>query len=130
MNEILQALKDVAATLENLGWKPIPIGAAVLAMLAARSYFEPDIIQVNTIEAVKKMGAVKLRIFIGVFFAAFLLQVGLAKPQFAFDWCLCIGFSVMDTMAGYVISSSAAVRSFLKDSLFKGGSNAPIPPAV
>jgi hypothetical protein len=124
MQEYLQPLKDVWATLENLGWQPMPIVGAIIAMLAARSYFEPDILQVNTPEAVKNMGRIKLMIFTSVLFTSFLLQIGLAKPHFGFDWCLSFGFSIIDTMAGYVFSSSSIVRNFLKNGLFKGGSNA------
>lgn len=130
MQETIQAIKDVWATLANLGWQPMPIVAAVIAMIALRSYFEPDVLQVTTIEAAKRMGRIKMMISAGVFFSAFMLQVGLQKPKIAFEWCLSIGFTIVDTFTGYVVSSSAVVRNFLKNSLFKGGSNAPVNPPM
>lgn len=125
MQETIQAIKDIWQTMISLGYQPMPVLIAAISMLAARSYFEPDVLQVNSAEAVSRMGRIKLFIFTGVFVTNGLIQIGLAKPVFVFDWCLSVGFSLGNTMAAYVISSSATIRKFLKDGLFKGGASTP-----
>lgn len=127
MQETIQAIKDVWATAVALGYQPMPLVVAVVAMLGARSYFEPDVLAVNTVEAAKRMGWIKLGIFVGVTAVNGLIQVGLAKPAFAFDWCLSVGFSVVNAIGGYIVSSSRPVRNFIKNGLFAGG--AAVPPA-
>lgn len=117
MESIIQAVKDLFGALIALGWQPWPSFIAILMMVSARAWFEPDVLQVNTEKDRAMMGRIKLAIFFGVFIGSGLLQVGFAKPATAFDWCASIGFCIGHTMVAYVVSSSSKFRAFIKDKL-------------
>lgn len=124
MDQIIQSVKDVFATMTVLGWLPIPMAVSIIAMLSGRIAFEPDVLDVNTKEALSVMGKRKLYIFFGVSSITLLMQFGLQKPTNGFDRALCIGFSLADTMFAYVLSSSNKVKGLIK-SKFQGDNNAP-----
>jgi hypothetical protein len=114
MNESIQALKDVWATLIALGWQPMPSVIAVILMLSLRAYFEPDVLHVNSEAERRRLGWIKLSIFAGVFIGSGFLHVGMARPANAFDWCLSVGFCLGHTGAGYLIANSAVMRRIIK----------------
>ena len=113
MNDFVQALKDIFATMEAFGWQPIPSLIAVLLMMALRSYFEPGVLDINSKEELARVGRIKLYVFAGVFVGSGIMQIGMSRPASAFDWCTSIGFSLGHTCVGYVVSSSTIVRDFV-----------------
>ena len=128
MQDILNAVKDVFATFTSLGWLPMPLAVATVAMFALRIAFEPDVLAVSTKEDIARLGRVKLGIFFGVSFVTALIQYGLQKPANGFDRALAIGFTLSDVMFAYVITSSQKFKGFVKSQFAKGSEAVPDPP--
>lgn len=119
MSEILQPIKDVFQMLTELGWLPLPMFAAVLSMFALRIAYEPSVLKVTTQKELAKMGWIKLGIFAGVTVVTFLVQYGLQRPTDGFSKALCIGFTLGDVFASYVITSSQKVKGLVKSQFIK-----------
>ncbi len=100
-NEKIEAFKNVWNTLIAIGWNPYPTLIAIAVMIVGRLWLEPDVLEVNTPEAKKRMGLIKFWIVIATLVISCLAHIAVTRPKDAYDVIMSICMSFAHTAVAY-----------------------------
>lgn len=122
----MDELKDLYNFAVGMGWDPKAFLLVAGALFIGRKFLEPNIINVMTAVDKRRLGIIRLGLFVGSAVLGWLAQVGFHKE---IVYSVNFVYGCGDTILGWVIYSMA-------DSLVggrfskEGGSDAPSNPAV